>query len=118
MANSVMTMRILITSMGVHFILPAPMPTRLSAFGRVFAPTWPMTLLTLALLALFVSLGRWQWHRGEAKESVWAEYERNGPASILGSRSFDKVDRFARIELQGEFEPAHQFLLDNRSHAG
>src|SRR4051812_6064833 len=118
MANSVMTMRILITSMGVHFILPAPMPTRFSAFGRVFAPTWLMTFLTLALLALFVSLGRWQWHRGEAKQAVWAEYERNAPATNIGARGFDEFERFAHLELSGAFEPAHQFLLDNRSHAG
>jgi surfeit locus 1 family protein len=94
------------------------MPTRFSAFGRVFAPSWLMTLLTVLLLALFIWLGRWQWHRGEAKQDVWAEYERNAPAQPLGSRTFDRVDRFARLELTGAFEPAHQFLLDNRSHAG
>jgi cytochrome oxidase assembly protein ShyY1 len=94
------------------------MPTRFSAFGRVFAPSWLMTLLTVLLLALFVRLGYWQWDRGEAKQDVWAEYERNAPAQPLGSRAFDSVDRFARLELTGAFEPAHQFLLDNRSHAG
>ena len=36
----------------------------------------------------------------------------------LGTRNFDSIERFARIELNGEFEPSHQFLLDNRSHAG
>jgi len=77
-----------------------------------------MTLLTLALLALFVSLGQWQWHRGEAKQAVWAEYERDAAASPLVSRKLDSIDRFARLELTGEFEPSHQFLLDNRSHAG
>jgi len=77
-----------------------------------------MTLITLLLLTLFVGLGRWQWHRGEAKQAVWAEYERNAGATPLGSRPLDSVDRFAHLELTGEFEPAHQFLLDNRSHAG
>lgn len=77
-----------------------------------------MTLLTVVLLALFVGLGRWQWHRGEAKQAVWDEFERNAPAVSLGSRNFDNVERFGRIELSGVFEPEHQFLLDNRSHAG
>jgi cytochrome oxidase assembly protein ShyY1 len=94
------------------------MPTRFSALGRVFAPTWPMTLLTLVLLTLFVGLGRWQWHRGEAKQAVWAQFERNAPAQPLGTRDLDNIDRFARIELSGAFEPERQFLLDNRSHAG
>lgn len=94
------------------------MPTRFSAFGRVFSPSWPMTLVTLALLAVFVSLGRWQWHRGEAKQAVWAEYERNVDAVPLGNRNPDELRRFTRVSLQGHFRPAHQFLLDNRSHQG
>src|SRR3954462_15856333 len=77
MANSVRMMRILITSMEPHFILPAPMPTRFSAFGKSFAPSWPMTLITLLLLTLFIALGRWQWQRGEAKQALWDTYERN-----------------------------------------
>jgi len=77
-----------------------------------------MTLLTLVLLTAFVGLGRWQWHRGEAKQAVWAEYQRNGNAAPLGSRPFDDLARFARIEVMGHFEPWHQFLLDNISHAG
>jgi surfeit locus 1 family protein len=77
-----------------------------------------MTVITLVLLTLFVMLGRWQWHRGEAKQAVWAEYERN-PASVpLGTRDLNSIERFARIGLSGVFEPDHQFLLDNRSHAG
>ncbi len=43
---------------------------------------------------------------------------RHAGATPLGTRNFDTFDRFARLELNGEFEPAHQFLLDNRSHAG
>jgi surfeit locus 1 family protein len=77
-----------------------------------------MTLITLVLLTLFVVLGRWQWHRGEAKEAVWAEYERDAAPAPLGTRDFDTVGRFARVGLNGNFEPDHQFLLDNRSHAG
>src|SRR4051812_731908 len=111
-------MRTLITSMSAHFILPAPMPARFSAFGRVFAPSWPMTLVTLALVVLFVRLGGWQWDRGEAKQAVWAEFERNGAAQDIGARDIDTVARFAHARLHGEFMPAHQFLLDNRSHDG
>jgi surfeit locus 1 family protein len=104
--------------MGVHFILLAFMPTCFSAFGRTFAPSWPMTLVTLVLLTLFIVLGRWQWHRGEAKEAVWAEYERDAASMPLGSRALGDIARFAHIELNGTFEPDHQFLLDNRSYAG
>ncbi len=118
-ANSVMMMRILITSMGVHFILPAPMPTRFSMFGRVFAPSWPLTLLTLILLTLFVGLGRWQWQRGEARQATWNAFERNDATPLLDAPiDFDTAERFRKVALSGRFEPTRQFLLDNRSHAG
>src|SRR5688572_7101534 len=97
MANRVMTMRILITSMGGHFILPAPMPARFSAFGREFSPSWPMTLATLVLLGFFVSLGRWQWQRGVDKQAVWAEFQRDAPAASVDG-GVDDLPRFSRVE--------------------
>jgi cytochrome oxidase assembly protein ShyY1 len=94
------------------------MPIRISAFGRVFAPSWPMTLLTLVLLVAFVGLGRWQWQRGESKQAVWAEYERTDGAENPGSRPLDDIARFSRLEVIGHFQPWRQFLLDNVSHEG
>jgi surfeit locus 1 family protein len=93
------------------------MPARFSAFGRVFAPSWPMTLATLVLLGVFVSLGRWQWQRGEDKQTVWAEFQRDAPATSSDGR-VDELARFSRVEVRGRFDPDHQFLLDNRSHQG
>jgi surfeit locus 1 family protein len=92
------------------------MPTPFSAATRKFKPSLLMTLLTVLLLAAFVNLGAWQWHRGEARQSVWAEYQRN--AAPLPVTHVDEVERFKRISIEGHFEPAQQFLLDNRSHAG
>ena len=94
------------------------MPIRISGFGRVFAPSWLMSLLTLILLTAFIGLGRWQWQRGEAKQAVWAQYERAAGAEKLGRRAFDDVERFAHLEVAGHFQPWHQFLLDNISHEG
>ena len=94
------------------------MPIRFSALGRVFAPSWPMTLLTLVLLTAFVSLGRWQWQRGEAKQEVWAAFQHQAAATAITGGDVDTSARFSRVELAGRFEPERQFLLDNRSHAG
>jgi len=78
-----------------------------------------MTLITIVLLTLFVSLGRWQWHRGEAKQALWNAYERNdAPPALDAAVDFDNADRFKRVAFSGRFEPSHQFLLDNISHAG
>jgi cytochrome oxidase assembly protein ShyY1 len=94
------------------------MPAWFSAFGRVFSPTWPMTLATLVLLGAFLGLGRWQWQRGEAKEAVWAEYERDAPASQRGDHGLDNFPLYSRVAIRGSFVPERQFLLDNRSHKG
>ncbi len=94
------------------------MPARFSAFGREFSPSWLMTLATLVLLGVFVSLGRWQWARGETKQAVWAEFQRQAAAEPLGTRRFDELPRFASIEVEGVFDGGRQFLLDNRSHQG
>jgi surfeit locus 1 family protein len=77
-----------------------------------------MTLLVLVLLALFVSLGRWQWQRGQNKQALWAEFEHQGSAVAIAGDEIDSVTRFTRVSLEGRFEPAHQFVLDNRSHGG
>jgi surfeit locus 1 family protein len=94
------------------------MPARFSAYGRVFSPSWPMTLASVVLLGIFLSLGRWQWQRGEAKQAVWAEFERNAPAEPIGARRIAEVARFTHLRLEGSFLPDRQFLLDNRSHDG
>jgi surfeit locus 1 family protein len=95
------------------------MPIRFSALGRVFAPSWPMTLLTLVLLTLFVSLGRWQWQRGEARQVQWQQFEQ-APTPVLSATApdFDSLPRFSRVAFAARLQPAHQFLLDNRTHAG
>jgi len=92
---------------------------RIAAGRRVFAPSLLMTLLTVALCLLFVRLGFWQWQRGQH-----AEVEREaflaggGPALPLGDRSTSSLPRFQHVMVSGHLDGAHQFLLDNRSHAG
>ena len=78
-----------------------------------------MTLITILLLVLFIGLGRWQWQRGEAKQALWNSYESNGAVPVLDAPvDFDTAGRFKRVALSGRFDSAHQFLLDNISHAG
>jgi len=66
-----------------------------------------------------VALGRWQWHRGVGKQAVWAEYEQPVPADLPVRHSIDGIEgSFVPVALEGHYEPEHQFLLDNISHAG
>lgn len=87
-------------------------------FGRFrWSASWLMTLLTLAAVALFVSLGRWQWQRAEHKRLLAGEFAA-GVQSVaeLGARATSELPRYAQVRLQGRYDGEHQFLLDNISH--
>ena len=78
-----------------------------------------MTLATLLLLAAFVGLGRWQWSRGADKQQLWEQFEQAPvPAVTELPPDFDRLQRFSRVAFPASYEPAHQFLLDNRTRDG
>jgi surfeit locus 1 family protein len=83
------------------------------------APSWPLTVLTIALCVAFIALGRWQWHRGEMRQMQWDAFARGADAvRPLGAGKLADVARFARVAVSGHLRADRQFLLDNRSHAG
>jgi surfeit locus 1 family protein len=95
------------------------MPVRFSAFGRVFSPSWPMTLATLVLLGIFLSLGRWQWQRGEVKQQLWTQFDgASTPELSSNAPDFDSLTRYSRVAFPGEFDAERQFLVENRSYQG
>jgi surfeit locus 1 family protein len=92
---------------------------RIPVGQRVFAPAWLTTAVTVALCIVFVGLGRWQWQRGNIRQAQWDAFARgSGAARVLGSADIRSVPRFQRITVTGRFDAQHQFLLDNRTHAG
>jgi surfeit locus 1 family protein len=87
--------------------------------ARRFAPSWLMTLLTIALCLLFIRLGAWQWDRGVRRQAEWDAFARGADAPVmLGTQSLRSLARFKRISVPGTFDAGRQFLLDNRSHGG
>jgi surfeit locus 1 family protein len=85
---------------------------------RRFAPSWWMTLLTIALCVAFVRLGEWQWNRGVNRQAEWDAFARGADAPIVPRAPLKSLPRFKHISVEGHWDGAHQFLLDNRSHAG
>lgn len=78
-----------------------------------------MTALTVMLLATFVSLGRWQWGRAAHKEALAQQFTAGaGAVEPLGDRSTRSLARYAQVSVQGEWDAARQFLLDNRIRDG
>jgi surfeit locus 1 family protein len=78
-----------------------------------------MTLLTFAAAVAFVNLGRWQWNKGDLRAKQAAEFARGADtAEPLTNRGLEQVPRFQRVSVTGRLDPAHQFLLDNRTNEG
>jgi surfeit locus 1 family protein len=76
-------------------------------------------LLTLLAMALFITLGCWQWQRGAHKLALDAQFTAGTVAALpLGSRALDTLPRFSHVEVRGEPDAQHQFLLDNMIDAG
>jgi surfeit locus 1 family protein len=82
--------------------------------------SWWMTILTVVGVALFALLGRWQWHRADEKRAQVAAFAAGATdfSSELGRRSTGELARYTQLRVHGRYEPEHQFLLDNMTHAG
>lgn len=96
------------------------MMTSLKNMGRLcafrFRP-WA-TLLMLALVALFVSLGQWQWGKAERKAAAQALLDARAgeaPVSLPATRIADaEAFHYRRVAVRGNYRAAGQILLDNQ----
>ncbi len=76
-------------------------------------------LLVLLAVPAFVSLGFWQWHRGDYRSRVWADFERADVAAIdASSATLERLPRFTRVRVAGRLDGGRQVLLDNISREG
>jgi surfeit locus 1 family protein len=86
---------------------------------RRFRPRLLMTLLSMALIALFISFGQWQWNKATVKGDL---------QTLLDTRSAEpaismpvvpanaQAMRYRQVITRGHYEAEHQILLDNRVH--
>jgi surfeit locus 1 family protein len=78
-----------------------------------------MTVLTLFGVALFIVLGRWQWHRAAQAEALQQAFAQGGGArESLPQAGIAALPRYSGVRVRGRYDSQHQFLLDNMSHAG
>lgn len=85
-------------------------------FGnREFAPPAWAALLTLAAVALFVSLGSWQVGRAHEKQTLVESFQRGATTNVdLGADvAFDTLPRYQHVRAAGQYEPGRQVLIDN-----
>jgi len=86
-----------------------------------FSPgRWP-TVVTVVLLGVLVSLGFWQLDRAEQKKVLLALYGGEQGRTILQLEADFKSAaglNYQDAVVVGHYDSSHQFLLDNRTHAG
>lgn len=83
---------------------------------RFKPPLWAV-LAMLPALALLISLGIWQLHRGQAKAAMLAHYAQAGEqAPIAFSPQLPSTMAPLRVQVSGLYEGQRQLLLDNQSH--
>lgn len=76
-----------------------------------------LLMLAIAFVSLFVTLGTWQFNRGEAKtEILSAEISAQDQAAITPRLPLEKAAqwRYRKITLRGKYKSDWQFLLDNQ----
>jgi surfeit locus 1 family protein len=85
--------------------------------SRIFAPRLFTTLLTLVLIALLISLGRWQLRRAEEKRVLFDSFAAGSEATLKIDGSTPPVPRYQHVEASGHYDQARQVLIDNMVHA-
>jgi surfeit locus 1 family protein len=87
-------------------------------FGsRIFAPRLFTTLLTLALIVLLVSLGRWQLRRADEKRALFDSFAAGTDATQLIELGTPAVKRYQHVEAGGHYDETRQVLIDNMMNA-
>lgn len=94
------------------------MPLTLEIGRFRWSASWPMTVLTLLGVALFILLGRWQWHRAGEAEALQRAFVAGDARVELPVGSTAALPRYSEVQVRGRYDSGHQFLLDNMSHAG
>jgi len=91
-------------------------------FGRArFRAGLAPTLATALLLPALIGLGFWQLDRADQKRTLQAEYDRRqaeAPKTLRSVLEEPGALRYRPLRVRGHYEPAYQFLLDNRVHQG
>ena len=87
-------------------------------FGnRSFAPRPFTTLLTIVLIVMLVSLGRWQLHRAADKRVLFDAFAAGSDAVRPIDATTLQVPRYSQVEARGHYDAGRQILIDNMFNA-
>ncbi len=87
------------------------MPIKLGS--RIFTPRPFTTVLTLVMLAVLLSLGRWQLQRADQKRELFDAFAKGADATRLIDLQTPPLPRYQHIEARGHYDGSRQLLIDN-----
>jgi cytochrome oxidase assembly protein ShyY1 len=92
----------------------------MSHSAKRFAPGWPLWIFLLAFLPLLIFLGFWQLDRADEKRQMQAQMDANrgAVAQPLTELQQQADPSWRPLYLEGQFDPEHIWLLDNRIRGG
>jgi surfeit locus 1 family protein len=85
--------------------------------SRIFAPKIFTTLLTITLIALLISLGRWQLRRADEKRVLFDSFAAGTDATQVIELGTPSLRRYQHIEAVGHYDQSRQVLIDNMVNA-
>ena len=77
---------------------------------------WKLVLFSLLLLPLLTGLGFWQLQRAAEKTTIqesWRRQQALAPVPFAEVKDSPQ-ENFRRVAMQGQFDPEHYWLLENR----
>jgi surfeit locus 1 family protein len=78
-------------------------------------------VLTLAGVALFLSLAHWQFRRAHEKDMLFTAFAQAGTqeaVTLAQARRDASPTRYPTVRVEGRFDPRRQYLLDNQVRGG
>lgn len=87
----------------------------------VFRPGRAATVAVLLLLPLLLTLGFWQLDRARQKttlQAMYAEQLWKPPIALVKVDPAESANQYRRVIATGQYDGAHQLLLDNQVHDG
>jgi surfeit locus 1 family protein len=81
---------------------------------------WKLAILAMIFIAIFTSLGAWQLSRANSKKKLLNSFaaRMDQPALLSTELAKNNDFRFYKVELTGQFDTRHIFLLDNKIFQG
>ena len=85
--------------------------------SRIFAPRLFTTLLAILLIALLISLGRWQLRRADEKRALFDSFAAGADATQAIDLQTPHLRRYQHVEATGHYDQTRQVLIDNMVNA-